>query len=135
MFMEGGCVRAPCLLPGPLPEELRRNREELRLLLEPPRAPCPEGNSGRWWQDRRGHWWYERCHPHKPSQWVRLVTLPLGEHPTPAPVVDEEVENAVAVAAHYGWSRGMVKAWCGGDWSGLPEPEYLEPILRTMAPR
>jgi len=101
---------------------------------EEPEAPCPACNGARWWQDRSGSWWCERCHPFETGQWARLLTLPEGERPAPPPVTDEEVEAAVAVAARYGWSREAFRAWCGGDWSGLPEPEILEAMLRDVVP-
>ena len=101
---------------------------------EEPSTLCPACNGARWWQDRNGGWWCERCRPWKAGQWVRLVELPEGERPTPPPVTDEEAEAAVAVAARYGWSREAFREWCGGDWSGLPEPEVLEAMLRDVLP-
>ena len=53
----------------------------------------------------------------------------------PAPVTDEEVEAAVAVAELHGWSREAFREWCGGDWSGLPDPDHLEGMLAVVVPQ
>lgn len=99
-----------------------------------PEAPCPACNGARWWQDRNGGWWCERCQPFQSGQWARLVELPEGERSSPAPVTEEEVEAAVAVAEGYGWDRETFRLWCGGDWSALPEPHLLKGMMALMGP-
>ena len=101
---------------------------------EEPTTPCPACNGARWWQDRSGGWWCERCRPWKAGQRVRLVELPEGERPAPPPVTAEEVEDAVALAERHGWGREAFREWCGGDWSALPEPRVLEAMLRVVKP-